>query len=255
MKTKTLQLTFLLFLSLFFYQKNYAQQEEKTTEIYISKNHRTGWSLFFTPEMNYRVLRATPENQWMIDPKNEIEIPAFSYSFGLFRVKQITQLLDVEFGISYSIRNIRTQKIDFLWNQTQLQPPGKIQYSYSFHYFQLPLKISFYLNKNQKHYLGFGLNLMDSFTDGGSHFAKIWNANGQFEKKEKIKTPFNQDEYSGGIFIFGGKRWEFKNELALRVEPVLKLSLDSTTQEEYFKTFFYSYGINLIFDFSLNSKN
>lgn len=240
-----LKLVLLLFLCFIFLEKSHAQPEMTEELKPVIKKKKRSLHLFFAPEINNQILRATPENQWIIDAKNELEIPAISYTFGANLIRHITPQVDYEIGLWYSSRNIHTKKIDYLWDNGQLQPAGKIKYFYNYHYFQIPIKLSFYFSEERNYFISMGAILFDFYTDGGSHKAKIWNANGDFEKEIKIETPFYFGKNTGGILLSVGKRWQFHSDFALRIEPMFKLSLQSATDEEYFKTFFYSFGVNV----------
>ena len=239
------KLILLLFLCFIFLEKSHAQADSSTVAKTPPSTYKRSLNLFFAPEINYRVLRATSQNKDLVNFKNDIETAAFSYTFGANLVRHIASQVDYEIGLWYSIRNIHTQKIDYLWDDGQLQPAGKIQYFYNYHFLQIPLKLTFYFNKNRNYYIGTGVMLYDSYTDGGSHKAKIWNANGDFEKEIKIETPFYFGKNMGGILLFFGKQWSINDYLRIRIEPMFKLSLQSATDKEYFKTFFYSFGVNM----------
>jgi hypothetical protein len=212
-----------------------------------------------SPDYSYRVLSggdATAKS--IVDARNSYEVPKLSYTAGLDFMYQFNQRLAVSVGIQYSVKGERANLnglsfgsfIDpqrgFVYSSSSGQVES-VQYTYNTTYLDIPLKLSYYLNKKKwAYYLSAGISpnlfLFEQIkeravaTDGSVFYSQHTSQNGYYSVNPQVQVGYGLD-------------WSIKRS-RMRIEPIYRMSVLRVNKGSV-NGYFYSFGLNFSYLFGL----
>lgn len=130
--------------------------QERTEAGAVLEFRRVQIGINLSPDICYRTL-SSDENgtpyDYVLQHRNEMEIPQFGYTAGLNICYNITRSFGVETGIQYANRGYRTepQGVQAIDPVIPLDPfiPQRIRYIYDWYYMDIPLRVNLALGKRK----------------------------------------------------------------------------------------------------------
>lgn len=213
----------------------------------------------FSPEIGYRYLRTDSKDTMMnyiINQRDNQEIPATMFSSGLSIEYRISKSFSVKSGFHYTLRGEKTKDLgygsDYNGFGTYIE---KMIFKNRYHYIGVPIIGSIYLMNKVKIqlYSSIGVGFDFLYLRASRSTIKIHNEEEEnnFQKEKPNDDGFN--DYNifnpSGLLSFG-LDLKIGNKSKLRIEPNFKISMlpmvNAPIEGNY-----YNYGLNIGYIYSL----
>lgn len=96
----------------------------------------------FSNDIGYRLLKhndSDPSNDFVLEQRNEIEIPKYCYSAGLTIAYRLSERARLSSGLLYSNKGYQTEKLSTYSGTPDPLIPNEAQFRYNFNYIDIPL--------------------------------------------------------------------------------------------------------------------
>ena len=200
----------------------------------------------FAPEYCYRTLTTNDASlKWIVDLRDTIELPRFGFTVGFFFSYDMKKRWCFESGAmltanGYKYKNIHIVNVNGSFI-------GIAETFYHYLYFQIPLKVKFYLYNSQNSQFRFFLH--NNFM-GNIFLERRIKSNLKYDdgKTDIIRDTdkdfynYNKLNYSWSAGI--GVRYILKEKISFQLEPYYKRFILPTVDAPI-NEFLYSYGVNV----------
>lgn len=174
--------------------------------------------------IGYRNL-STQDNyfDWIIDSRNEREVPGFGYSYGINSGLYLTKKLSIDVSFLFESKNYKTEPIDGLFSDGT---EAILIFYYRHYYLSTPVKLNFtFLNKNKFSLYATGGGSVNLFAfRRNKSIIKHTGKKNEVSKSGKAKD-FNT--YSISILAGLGINYDVSQLLRIKIEPILNYSNSS----------------------------
>ncbi len=214
------------------------------------KNSSPKWSigLSFSPDYCYRILKSEYFSPVM-EYRDETEIPKFGYTAGIGILRRLHRKLELESGICYSDKGYKTDKQNLSWVNSELDLPSKYSIVYRYQYFEIPVKLNYYLlNRKILAFLTGGASvgifnrqqtkLILEHTDGSKNSTLSENDLG-----------FSALNFS--IFVGGGILCPVSKSWSIRMQPLCRMALTPLRPTVGLKEKLFSTGLEVGFYYTV----
>jgi hypothetical protein len=213
----------------------FAQEEENFRG--KIKYSRFSAGITVSPDICYRTLKNTNGssiNEFIIDMRDEREIPIVGYSAGINICYNITPSIGIETGIALANRGYKTEKTDlnfgdqidprygFTYTNTGSGGPTG-QFIYDYYYFDIPLKVNFKVGKGRTYFissLGFALNILSKAT-----VTSVVDGNNGSSITESYTSQFNYEKIGVSAIASAGAGYKLNSRITFRAEPTFRYGL------------------------------
>lgn len=200
----------------------------------------------FSPDYCYRTLKTSDNNfNWIIDSRNQNEIPKLSFSTSVNLLYQINNKIGVETGLQYS--NLGFQTKEFKVNGINAV------FKDSYHYINLPLKFNYNTNWNKKFQLTTSIGFINSYL---LQFQKvIFNSenNEPFKRRSENQTAvFDFNKLNFLPILSLGINCKLNEKIDLKIEPTFRFGIFKI-MEAPIKDYLWNAGLNMGFYYILKS--
>lgn len=190
-----------------------------TQEIDNSKKFTVGINT--NVNIGYRKLSAQDTYfDWIIDSRNEREIPGFGYSSGINSELYLIKNLSIDVSILFESKNYKTEPIEGLFSDgTEVS----LIFIYRHYYLSTPVKLNFtFLNQNKLSFYVAGGGSVNLFAyRRNKSIIKYIDKKNEVSKGTKAKD-FNN--YSISILAGLGINYDISELLRIKIEPILNYS-------------------------------
>lgn len=190
-----------------------------------------------SPDYCYRTLYNRDVNYsiWLIDVRNDQEIPKIGYTAGLNFGYNVSQLLGIEIGIQYSNKGYSTKyfnltfgdmtdpRFGFTYTTSNDPLPNKGKFVYNHYYLDIPLRAIFRFGKKRVQLVtsvGITTNIFLNATT--TSVLKFENGEAEY-KTQTQKYAYKSLNVSPTISI--GAEYKINNKINLRAEPTFRYGL------------------------------
>lgn len=203
-------------------------------------------SIYFTPEYSYRKLKTENDNDAVLNYRDSVEIPKFSYTAGINILFKLKNNFSLETGVLFSDKGQKTRKILLGNSLSQTELPIYSSITNHFYYLGLPLKVNYYLiNRNFK-----------LFITGGAIANLLINQKTTIlleyteKQSEKSNSKFTNgyEKLNVAMFVGLGIQQRLDKKTFFVFSPIFTRSLQSVSSEPI-KSYFYSIGATFALNF------
>jgi hypothetical protein len=240
-------ISFILLLSISTFST--AQEKNKEPDQKTSSDKKFSFTGFASADYTYRTLFITKNADTgnteaynaIINSRNNIEKPNFTFSGGFSIVWNSGKWYNLETGITYSDRGYKTDWIEVTGFSDPLVPDS-IKLNYHFRYLEIPAK--FMIGLSQKTLYG-GVGLSPGFLfRADADFHQLF-ADGHKEKSNSVEPyDFKRFSLAGSAHI--GLRFRLNEKYSIRTESYFKIGaldiIDAPLSNRLWST-----GLNVIF--------
>jgi hypothetical protein len=210
---------------------------------------RLSLGLEFSTDMAFRSLKNKDQSflyQNIIDERAIVEIPRFGYTSGIQFAYAFNPLLSLELGVKYASRGFDIYYHDaaIVLYPFYTEDLLKVRYQQIYQYIDLPLRLNFTIgNKAVKFSSGIGLST-NFFLRQSVHFKQTYT-----DHVEKGSTFITKKDvsYLNSVnvapFIAIGMCYDINEKMFMRIEPVVKYGIISTTNTPI-REHLFEFGIN-----------
>lgn len=101
--------------------------------------------LSFSPDYCFRTLKAESSHQFIVEERNETEIPKVGFTAGAELLWQVHKRMDLQTGVYYSNKGYKTDKHSLTWTSSDPNFPVNYQIRYRYQYFDIPVRVNYYI--------------------------------------------------------------------------------------------------------------
>jgi hypothetical protein len=208
------------------------------------KEHSISIGLIGSPDYCYRSLSSTSQYQWLVNERNSLEIPKYSYTYGVSFQWQMAKRFAVELDAQVSDKGYKTKNYSLIWpsqgNSTNL--PTSISHNYHYKYTDGTLKGNIFLLTNAfKLYITIGgvINVLDPSTD---KYTETY-PDGHTETNSEPLDLTGVSKATITVISGLGASYDIGKHFIIKLEPVYRRALTSLSSGNVHEIL-YSYGIN-----------
>jgi len=211
--------------------------------------------ILFAPNYSYRFISTDDNNSsvmYVIEVRNDTEIPKFGYTFGLTFDYSISEKLQLETGILFSDNGEQTKKLTLTfasqWDpQTGtivIQPsdslPRFVSFKYNYYYFDIPLNVRYHvINKTIGIYITSGISTNIHITN--RWVRKLYYDDEKVDK-EASTTNYNFRKFNVSAQFGIGFNYKISSKFNVSIQPTFRYMIFSIWNAPI-KQKFYSIGL------------
>lgn len=206
--------------------------------------------LAFSPNCSYRHLDFDTEYKWIEYKRNALELPNFGFSAGATVRLKLFDRLNMEAGIYYTSRSLKTIHQDLIWATPDPQLPVYAVITFAYRSLDLPVKFQFYWfdKTNFKIFTSTGVSA-NVFLNKKTTVTSVY-ANGSGDSHSSRKDAGYQK--LGALGIIGvGFCWTLNPKIQLQLESIVQYFLNSIVSDPAIEEHLYSGGVNVSLNFLL----
>jgi hypothetical protein len=189
--------------------------------------------LSFSPDYNYRVIKAAGADAWMKEIYDTLEVPKFGYSFGANLFFNINEKFFIGTGVFFADRGEKTKNYN-------VEPVSN--YSNHYYYLEVPAKAQYYLLAGKVKFFisaGFSANIFL----GGHSTVKPFGYSGAGDPVV-YRASKNTSRLGLSTVLGLGLDCPVSHRWYIRLEPTFKRAL-TPLADGLLKRYFYSAGFNI----------
>jgi opacity protein-like surface antigen len=194
----------------------------------------------FSPDYNYRKLKADEASQSIATYRDTIEIAKNGYTTGLSLNYRLHKKTAIEVGLLFSDKGEKTKKY-LLDNSPNGKLPIYNTFVYHYYYLDIPIRANFYFTKGKLQlYATAGVSANIFLTKQTTSILEY-----SYKSSEKTKSYDTKDisKLNFALLAGIGVNYLFKKNIAFKIEPLYRRSINAISPSPI-KEYFYSFGIN-----------
>ena len=222
-----------------------AQGQEMETK----SQKKWSFGLNFSPDYCYRTLQEETTSPMFLNRRNETEIPKVGYTAGASILWRIHRNVELETGLQYSDKGYKTNKLNLSWVSNDVHLPSNYQIVYRYQYFDIPVKLNYYLINTK----------LRLFVTGGMSI-NIFN-----RQQTKLIIEETNDSHSStlsendlgfstlnfSVLVGGGILYPVTKSWSVRLQPLYRMSLTPLRPSNGLKEKLFSTGLEVGFYYTL----
>ena len=211
-----------------------------------NKNRKMAYGLFFSQTINYRTITSNAYNDLVKDFRDNAEIASMGFRTGLTFDYQISGNIDLQFGLIFSNRIIKTKSTKLVWPDANITQITDAFISRQYHYVDMPLKVKYNFAPQ---------NRLNWFLSGGVSAAALISLNQRNHVKISGDWQVTKDEFPiASLMIFlaeiePGVEYSFHPKIKLRSSLNFQHAFTATNPNYKTKEYLYAGGISFRLDF------
>lgn len=201
---------------------NLHAQEKKAT---VSSSKRFQLGISFSPDLCYRTLvnNDGSAGELVINSRNKNEQPKMGYTAGIIVGYTFKPGVALQTGLQLSNKGYRRKALDLVFEQPGMDNPTRAEFTYRYHYLEIPLLLNFSLGENKLHLVA-GAGITTGFLLNASQRVSLEYADGRTVKNvQDASGTFKKVNISPTISL--GLDYRLSALIHLRVEPTFRYGL------------------------------
>jgi hypothetical protein len=94
-------------------------------------------------DYSYRTLKSSSDVAWIVDGRNDLEIPKLGYTVGASLSRQISDKFRLNVGLNYANHGYRQKERQMMFEENGTLETAKGYLSYQYNYLELPISIGY----------------------------------------------------------------------------------------------------------------
>ncbi|WP_222166872.1 outer membrane beta-barrel protein [Edaphocola aurantiacus] len=209
-----------------------------------AKPSRWQIGLNVSPQINYRLLRATPGDQGSAiakDSRNQSEIPRPQYTAGVSLGYQLNEHISLNSGLQYSNWGGQTKRRDLIYAFPNPALPTQVSMLYNINYLILPATVNVtFGHKRLKFTAGAGLNAMYLLREQTRQ--SLFYASSETEIQTTNTSYYRK--FNLAAQLSAGVDYALNEKVHLKLEPIFRFAVIKSVNAPV-KENLYNYGLNI----------
>lgn len=207
----------------------------------IGNTGKLSIGLSFSPNYSFRQLKYSEENKWIMDMRNDEEIPKYGFATGVNLHFQISRRIALETGIIYSDQGESTRDKNLTWATPNPAYPVKGNVVYHYQYIDFPLSIEYSTLAKRINYSFSSGIIMNVFIAKRST-VKLGYADGH-KNRNTSSIDFGYNKINLSAILGFGLNYKISNRLVLQIKPVFQRSITSIVSDRGSKEYLYNFAL------------
>lgn len=202
---------------------------------------RLSIGISYEANLSNRQLNYGSSDQWIVDLRNENEVPKYGYTTGLIFRYRLHSKFNLETGLLFANRGYTSPKETLIWESNDPKFPSKVKTTVSMNYVEIPFSLNYKLKVGKLDVYVMGGVSLNYFTNKVTRF-KVYFENGDKDiSKDKTDVGFEERTYS---FLVGfGMNIPVSDRFLLNIEPVYNQNFTSIIADKNAREYLYSVGV------------
>ena len=216
------------------------------------KTRKIAWGISFSPDYCYRTLDYQNSAQWIEKKRNKEEVARIGFTFGINLSRKIANAFSMDAGLLFSEKGEKTKWEKLNWNRSEASFPAESRVIYRYQYFDVPLKLNYYLSKGKfRFFVSAGVST--NFFIRQTTVLQVREADGD-KTANKSYEPGIYSRVNFAGLLSAGMSVDLAKRVSLRLEPIFRRSLSPVLVNVSNKEYLYSLGLNIGIYLRLKNK-